>query len=175
MKHLVLRDLVMGRVAVFIDASNILYSQKTLGWKVDYLKLKKHFSQECDLCHIAFYTGKVGSHDKQASFLKKLLDNGIGVVSKDVKFIKTEGGLIITKGNLDVEIALDCFRARDNFDTLVLFSGDSDFAYLIDLLKELGKRVIVVSTRNHISRELVERAKFVPLDKLREAIEYKVD
>src|SRR3989344_3819596 len=167
------RKLTQGKTAVFIDASNILYSQKTLGWKVDYLKLKKYLQAECDLCHIAFYTGAVGRHDKQVLFLNKLSINGIKVISKEVKFIKTDNGQIITKGNLDVELALDCFILKNTFDTLILFSGDSDFAYLIDLLKKEGKRVIVISTRNHISRELVERAKFVALDKLRSAIEFK--
>lgn len=165
-------EFIKGKTAVFIDASNILYSQKTLGWRMDYLKLKKYIESECKLVHMAFYTGKVGTDEKQEMFLSRLLRNGISVISKDVKFIKGEGGVIITKGNLDVELALDCFMKKNDFDTLVLFSGDSDFAYLIDVLKKNGKRVIVVSTRNHISRELVERAKFVALNKIREYVEY---
>ena len=163
---------IKGKTAVFIDAANILYSQKSLGWRVDYVKLKQYFENECQLSHIAFYTGKVGSDEKQKSFLKKLSDTGIKVFSKDVKFIKTKNDLTITKGNLDVELALDCFINKDNFNTLILFSGDSDFAYLIDVLKGYGKFIIVISTRNHIARELVERAKFVPLNKIRSFIEY---
>ena len=34
---------VKGKVAVFIDAANILYSQQTLGWRVDYQRLKTYF------------------------------------------------------------------------------------------------------------------------------------
>lgn len=163
---------VKGRTAIFIDAANILYSQKTLGWRMDYIKLKKYLEGQCKLSHIAFYTGTVGSDEKQTAFLKKLSDNGIAVVSKSVKFIKARDGLTITKGNLDVEIALDCFMRKDTFDTLILFSGDSDFAYLLDVLKKYGKSVIVVSTRNHISRELIERAKFVALNKIKDFVEY---
>lgn len=162
-----------GKVAVFIDASNILYAQKSLGWRIDYIKLKKYFEKEMSLVHMAFYTGKIGSDEKQQSFLKKISDQGIKIVSKEVKFIREADGRTITKGNLDVELALDCFVEKENFETLVLFSGDSDFAYLLDVLKKDKKSVIVVSTRNHIARELIERAKFIALNKLRTFIEYR--
>jgi len=79
----------------------------------------------------------------------------------------------VPKGNLDIELALDAYRLSDTYDCLLLFSGDSDFAYLIDLLKEKEKRVIVFSTRGHISRELLERAKYIDLRKLRKFIELK--
>ena len=48
---------VKGRVHVFVDAANILYSQQTLHWRVDYRKLKEYFKKECDLKAIYFYTG----------------------------------------------------------------------------------------------------------------------
>ena len=40
---------VKGRVFVFVDAANILYSQQTLRWRVDYKKLKEYFEKECGL------------------------------------------------------------------------------------------------------------------------------
>jgi uncharacterized LabA/DUF88 family protein len=49
-------------------------------------------------------------------------------------------------------------------------SGDSDFSIPIDKIKKKGKRIIVISTRGHISRELLERAKFVDLRKLKNEI-----
>jgi len=60
----------------------------------------------------------------------------------------------------------------DKFDTLVLFSGDSDFNYLIKKLRLKGKQVVVISTKHHISRELIESSnKYIDLKKLRELIE----
>lgn len=35
-----------GRVFGFIDATNILYSQKTLGWRIDYQKLRNYLKTE---------------------------------------------------------------------------------------------------------------------------------
>jgi len=37
-----LKKYTKGKVAVFIDAANILYSQQTLGWRIDYQKLRDY-------------------------------------------------------------------------------------------------------------------------------------
>ncbi len=164
---------IQGRVAVFIDAANILYSQKTLGWRVDYEKLKAYLESETKLTAIHFYTGKVGADEKQERFLDKLADLGFVVTAKEVKKIRTARDTYAWKGNLDVELALDAFRLKEDFDVCLLFSGDSDFAYLLDLLKQAGKRVFVVSAKHHIARELIERAKYVNLNKFEEHVAYK--
>lgn len=164
---------VKGRVYTFIDAANILYSQQSLGWRVDYQKLKDYFDQECDLKGIFFYTGRVGENHKQSSFLEKLKQLGYQVKAKEVKRIQISKSTYEWKGNLDVELTIDVLKNIDNFDTLVLMSGDSDFAPLLDTVKASRKRVIVISTKGHISRELLERAKYINLRKLRDKIAYK--
>lgn len=69
-----IKKFIKGKVCVFVDAANILYSQQTLGWKVDYKKLKEYFDTECGLQDIYFYTGRVGESNKQNNFLEKLKD-----------------------------------------------------------------------------------------------------
>ena len=165
-----LREFVKGKTAVFIDAANIFYSQRTLGWYIDYEKLVDYLRQETKLVELRYYTGKVGTVEKQMSFIKKLESLGYNVTAKEVKFIRSDGTLI-PKGNLDVELALDAFRLKDIFDTFVLFSGDSDFAYLLDLLKQAGKRVLVASTRGHVSKDLLDRAKYIELRKLKDVFQ----
>lgn len=166
------QEIVAGKVAVFIDAANILYSQKTLGFRVDYKKLKDYLSGNCETVGFYYYTGKVGKLEKQLRFIKRLEEIGYKVVAKEVKFIKIGPDKKVPKGDLDVELALDAYRFSKQYDTLILCSGDSDFAYLIDLLKEKQKRTITLSTRGHISRELLERTKYIDLRKLRNFIEF---
>lgn len=163
---------IKGKTAVFIDAANILYSQKTLGWRIDYFKLKKYLEKESKLIFLNYYTGKVGSLDRQIKFIEKIESIGYKVVSKEIKLIKLSSNKFLQKGNLDIELALDAFRTKDQYDTLLLFSGDSDFSYLLDLLKLEGKKIIVFSTRKHIAIDLLKRAKYVDLKKIREFIEY---
>jgi len=50
---------------------------------------------------------------------------------------------------------VDILLAVNDFDVLILFSGDSDFVYLIKVLQKLfQKRVIVYSSRRTISWEI---------------------
>lgn len=163
---------VKGKTSVFIDASNILYSQKDLGWKIDYKKLKNYIDKECNTTSLSYYTGKVGSLERQVKFIKRLEEIGYKVISKEIKLIRLTDNKFLQKGNLDIELALDAYRSKDEYETILLFSGDSDFSYLLDLLKLDSKRVIVFSTRKHISIELLKRAKYVDLKKLRGEIEY---
>ena len=99
-----LHQLIRGRIYVFIDAANILYSQQTLGWRVDYAKLKKYLESECDLQSIYFYTGRVGENNKQNSFLEKLKNLGYVVKAKEVKRIKISKSAYEWKGNLDKDV-----------------------------------------------------------------------
>ena len=162
-----INQLVKGKVYVFVDAANILYSQQTLGWRVDYEKLKQYFEKECDLGVIYFYTGRVGDNHKQNSFIKKLETIGYIVKAKEVKWIKISRNSYEWKGNLDVELTIDVLANIQNFETLILMSGDSDFAPLLDSVKKVGKRVLVMSTKGHISKELLDRAKYINLKKLK--------
>ncbi len=161
-----------GRVYVFVDAANILYSQRTLGWRVDYQKLKAYFETECDLRRMYFYTGRVGSNVKQQSFLRKLEAFGYVVKAKEVKRIQVDKDTFEWKGNLDVELTIDVLQNLPNFDTLVLLSGDSDFAALLDSAKNARKRAIVMSTKGHVAKELLDRAKYINLKKLKGEIAY---
>ena len=59
------------------------------------------------------------------------------------------------KGNLDVELVVDALIDVDQYDTFILFSGDSDFIPLLRSLKAKGKEVIVYSTQGLSARELL--------------------
>lgn len=162
----------VGRVCVFIDAANILYSQQTLRWRMDYKKLKAYFESECDLRGIYFYTGRVGSNQKQNAFIEKLKELGYRVKAKEVKRIRISKNTYSWKGNLDVELTIDVLANLNKFDTLVLMSGDSDFAPLLDKVKENHRRVVVMSVKGHVAKELVKRAKYINLKNLKGQIAY---
>jgi len=55
-------------------------------------------------------------------------------------------------------MAADMIDLMPAYDTSILMSGDSDFAPLIKYLQKHGKRVVALSTRNHISREIIQAA-----------------
>lgn len=161
-----------GKTAVFIDAANLESSVKSLGWWIDYEKLRDLFRKE-DLVEIRDYCVRHNT-ENQDQFFTFLKRNGFTLITKPLKLIKTEDILRgdIRKANFDVEIAVDTIEMAGRFDTFVLFSGDSDFDYLLKNLKGKGKRIIVVSTKNHISKELIDSSdKYIDLKKLKTYIQ----
>ena len=66
-----IKQFVNGRVCVFIDAANILYSQQTLHWKVDYEKLKS-ILKRMRLARHLFLHRVSGQTTNKIYFLKNL-------------------------------------------------------------------------------------------------------
>ena len=169
-----LNQYIKGRVLVIIDAANLENSVKSLGWWIDYIKLRDLFDKE-NLVGIRNYC-VAHNTDNQNNFFTFLKKNGYKLITKPLKIISTPAieKKDIRKANFDVEITVDVLERIEKFDTLVLFSGDSDFDYLIRKLRAVNKRVIVISTRKHISKELIESSnKYIELKKLRKLIERK--
>lgn len=180
-----------GHVAVFIDAANIERSLADLGvelprlrklpksfiwkpfpkgyWRMDYRKLYRFFQKNTKLASISFYSARFNtkSHDDFLAFLKSV---GYRLVTKRMKEIKAEDGQH-RKANFDVEISVDAISWMGNYDTFVLFSGDSDFAYLLNFLKKKGKKAVVISQRGHVSKEIIRAADYyMDIYKLRSEI-----
>jgi len=162
---------IKGKTSVFIDAANIFYSQRTLGWRISYTRLKSYFEKECELTDVFIYTANDSNRPNQEKFLNMLRRGGFIIRTKPVKQIRIAPGVYEWKGNFDVELTMDMLDNLDRYNTAVLLSGDSDFAPVLDRIKSKGKRVIVVSVKGHVSKELLDRAKYVNLKKLREEIE----
>ncbi len=155
----------LGRVMVFVDSANIIHSCKDLGWKMGYKALQKYFQQNTNLIDIYFYSATETANSKQNAFLSMLSRKGFKIRTKSLKYIKQNDGQFFVKGNLDAELTTDMILRKDDYDTAVLLSGDSDFQAPIDAIQSFGKRVIVISTRNHVSHELIKSADvFVYLD-----------
>ncbi len=160
---------VKGKTAVFIDASNIYFSQRTLKWQVDFVRLLGYLKEETDLWRAFFYTAYDPSHKKQRQFLDFLEIIGYSVRTKKVKFIKDRKGSY-HKGNLDVELTIDAVHNQKAYYSFLLFSGDSDFEALIKYLKRRSKRCLVFSIKDHVSIELLRQAKFIDIKKLEKYI-----
>lgn len=92
------------------------------------------------------------------ALLRKLDVQTVEYMNNRLKALNKQGEFVIEdrKCNFDVELAVDVFLdlERDNADTYVLWSGDSDFADPIEKLLHAGKKVVLFGTSRRISREL---------------------
>ena len=105
-------------------------------------------------------------------YLKYLNAREFEISTKKLKKIKIENSKFIFKANFDVEITADVLLNKARVDEVILFSGDSDFEYLVKKLKDTGIRVVIWSSRKTISWELKLRAsKILYFEDMRQLIE----
>lgn len=160
------------KAAVFIDAANVIYSQRTLKWQIDFKKLMDYFKNNYKLDNVYFYFAYLRTNKKQQGFFNKLRQWGYKIRTKEVKLIKQSDGTILKKGNLDVELTIDAVKELRFYSTAILMSGDSDFHALVRYLQGKGKKVVVISSKGHVSFELLKAAdRYINFNKLREFVE----
>ena len=157
-----------GRVAIFIDGSNLFYAALQLGIEIDYTKLLVRLTGGSRLLRAFFYTGVDRTNEKQQGFLLWMRRNGYRVIAKDL--VQLPDGS--KKANLDVEIAVDLMALVGSFDTAVIVSVDGDLAYAADAVSYRGARIEVVSLRSMTSDSLINVSdRYVDLDQIKEEIQ----
>ena len=136
------------RLALFIDGANLYSASRGLGFSIDFKRLLEHFGAQGRLVRAFYYTALVD--EVEYSPVRPLIDwldyNGYTLVTKRAKEFTDAYGNRRTKGDMDVEIAIDAMEMAKHLDRIVLFSGDGDFRRLVEAVQREGVRVSVVST-----------------------------
>jgi uncharacterized LabA/DUF88 family protein len=137
-----------NRIALFIDGANLYSAARSLNVDLDFRKLSEYFGNDGRLIRAYYYTAIV--EGEEFSPVRPLVDwldyNGFTVMTKPVRRFTDAQGHTRTKGNMDVEIAVDMLELAPHLDEIVLFSGDGDFKRLVQAVQAKGVRVTVVST-----------------------------
>lgn len=84
---------------------------------------------------------------------------GFKVIKKYVKHYVDDEGVVTTKANADMDLAIDAILQARNLDRIILLTGDGDFIRLITALQNMGCRVEVIGF-NNVSNELREAADY---------------
>lgn len=188
-----------GRIFAFVDFANVRKWAKSF-WKEEN---KTKLVKEIDISKIAelidfikpekkyFYYGYYAEnknlpphdpinqrHRSSIYRISKARTCGFIAKTKEVKEINTfdeDGHYIgkVPKCNLDIEIAMDMLQDIEKYDTVFLWSGDSDFHKLLQSLIAKGKKVVIICAREFASIELNHSSYlFIPADPLRDHLEF---
>lgn len=165
---------VRDRLSIFVDGNNMFYAQQKNGWFFDPRKVLVYFTDDphVNLINAFWYTGLKDSQD-QRGFRDALISLGYTVRTKILKeYYDDNSGKYSQKANLDIEIVVDMFNTVDQYDRVILFSGDGDFERAIELLRSKNTHITVVSTEGMIARELRNATdRYVDLNDIRDRIE----
>ncbi len=152
-----------NRVAIFIDGSNLYHALKNNFRRSDlnFTGFTSRLSGSRHLFRTYYYnvlqdsTQRPDSYREQQEFLDNLretpyLEIRLGTTKK-------AQGIPVEKG-IDIMLATDLlyFAWNDSYDVAVLVSGDSDFAYALQAVKNMGKHVEVAYFESGISKDLLD-------------------
>ena len=136
------------KIVLLIDGANLYATSRALGFDIDYKRMLRYFEKKAYLLRAYYYTALI--EDQEYSSIRPLIDwldyNGYRVITKPTKEFTDASGRRKVKGNMDLELAIDALELADTVDHFVLFSGDGDFRYLVEVLQRKGRKVSVAST-----------------------------
>ena len=153
------------RVAIFIDGSNLYHALRS-NLRRHNLNFAEFASKLCGsrrLFRTYYYNALQDpiqwpeAYHEQRKFLDTLRKTPYLQVR--LGSTKMAQGLTVEKG-MDVMLATDLlyFAWNDFYDVAVLVSGDSDFAYALQAVKNMGKHVEVAYFESGVSKDLLNVA-----------------
>lgn len=189
---------------VFIDAANLFYGgEKSLGWKIDYRKLLAYLKRKYRARKVFYYGGVETQgftysvlsgqpidldallaflqkkhapvpYVQRVKFYRKLASFGYVLKLKPVKLFREPDGSVKKKANCDVDMTFDLMRLIDEYESLVVLSGDGDFAVVLHYLKRVGKTVKIFARGERTAREIRQLAgsDFRDFSRLRKELEF---
>lgn len=152
----------MNKIAVFVDVQNIYYTTKhAYGRSFNYRELWQRLGELGDIVVANAYA--IDSNDDgQKRFQTALRSIGFDVKLKP--FIQRNDGS--AKGDWDVGITIDVLEKANEVDSVVLLTGDGDFALLLDKIsRDCEVKTSVFGVESLTARGLIKSCDvFYPIE-----------
>ena len=99
-----------------------------------------------------------GRHLQRVRFYMRLQSFGYELYLKPVKLYNQEDGTTKRKANCDVDMAFHLMKEKDNFERVVVLSGDGDFLPVLKYLRENNKKVLMLGRGERTAKEIKQFA-----------------
>ncbi len=153
------------RVAIFIDGSNLYHALRDIYKRHD-LNFAEFTSKLCGDRRLfrTYYYNVLQEQDQYPDIYREqqdFLDTLRNTPYMEVRLgtTKLSQGIPVEKG-IDIMLATDLLHFAWNglYDVAILVSGDGDFAYALQTVKNIGKHIEVAYFERHISKDLLDVA-----------------
>ena len=144
------------RVAVLADSQNLYHTAQSLySQNIDYASLLEEAVAGRTLTRALAYVVKADTPEEE-SFFEALVDIGFETRLKEIRTFQ-DG---TKKADWDVGMSLDAVSLAPHVDTVVLCTGDGDFARLCRYLQHEGVRVEAICFEESTAEDLIEAAHY---------------
>jgi|SRR5665213_3504575 len=154
----------------FIDSQNLNLGVRSLGWKIDYKKLRLYLKNKYEVDKAFIFIGLVSNNQKLYTQLQSA--GFILIFKPTVQYFKN--GKPTVKGNVDAELVLHSAAIEfNNYNKAVIVSGDGDFACLLEFLDDKNKLLSVLTPNSKYSSLLRPYSKYiVELSQLKKSLRH---
>lgn len=162
---------MVKRISIFIDGANFYHGLKTINHRYsdiffDFEKFVNNITGKDELVNVYYYNAPLKEnlnkyvYWNQMKFFERLknIDKFKVILCKRQKRLDgNDNEYYVIKGD-DIHLALNMLRdaCKDNYDKVILISGDGDFAPLVKYVKDEWKEVINYSFDGSASRDLLK-------------------
>ncbi len=170
---------LQGKTLVLIDWANVFNWMRGSAGEIDPQQLYDYLRTYSNVDRICLFAGE-DDHPKSVEFLEECRKIGFEVISKKVKYVSTlvekspfwdalkehvpekklqkmrNQPILRRKCDFDVELSKELLLNLDEYHTYILFSGDGDYATVIEEIMKREKRVFIVSTERALGKEFRE-------------------
>lgn len=172
----ILEKLRNKNMALFVDEANVFYSQKALGWRIEWRRICDFLKEHGTLSVGRYYMGmplEKEQYDRNVIVKDRLQKCGFDVITKPLKkiYIDPEKKNAIYKCNFDVEITRDVIRTLDGVDVVIVASSDSDFVGLRNDVLNQKKGFVFLCFEQNVAWE-IRRSFHIFFEDIRDRVEY---
>lgn len=121
----------------FIDAQNLNYGIKELGWNLDFKRFYVFLKDKYKIKKAYLFIGYKKGNEKLYTYLQEA-----GYICIFKPALELHNGKI--KGNVDAELVLHSMIHRDDFSKMLLVTGDGDFYCLAEYMLKYNKLIKII-------------------------------
>ncbi len=143
---------VENRNIAFIDGQNLYMAttNNSSPWSVDLARFRVYLLQKYHVRNAYYHLGYV--NEKNQNLYEEIQEAGFILVFKQHSSVMAG----LKKGNVDSDIIFSVMKRlykKDNFEKVVLVSGDGDYKMLVDFLLEENRfeKILLPSRKNRSS------------------------
>lgn len=142
----------------FIDSQNLNLGVRSLGWRLDYRKLRLFLKNKYNVEKAFMFIGMVANNQ---SLYTELQSAGFILIFKPTVRYFVDGKETV-KGNVDAELVLHAAAIEyENYDKAIIVSGDGDFACLVQYLEQKNKLLHLMTPNSKYSQLLRPYASYI--------------
>lgn len=149
----------------FIDGQNLHVNTKSNGWKVNLARPRVYLREKYQVERAYYFIG--AADDNHQNLYKMIQEAGFILIFRKHSLEMTGH----KKGNVDTDIVFEVMRKladQEDFDKVVLISGDGDYFKMVDYLinKNRLEKLLAPSYRSMSSlyKQYIDRAYYAFLD-----------